>query len=90
MAQTGTHPHLSLQQYVLFAILDIKNPGSLSIQIKLLREAVILQEELLKFNCKVVFNPIDEPLLSTTTAPTDNVVMNTTGKRIFHPCDKNY
>jgi hypothetical protein len=81
--------------YLVYAVcivcdLGIKNPGSVSIQIKLLREAVILQEELLKFNCKAVFNSIDEPLLSTTTAPTDNFVMNTTGKRIFHPCDKNY
>jgi hypothetical protein len=47
---------------------------------------MILQEELLKFNCKRIFNPTDELMLHTPAI----TLPNPSGKRIFNPCDKNH
>ena len=75
---------ISSVYHILFLTLGIKDPTSLSIPMKQLKDAAILQEKLLKFSCKRIFNPIDEPELSTTT----NIISNPCGKRIFNPCDK--
>jgi hypothetical protein len=51
-----------------------------------LLEALVLQEELLKFNFKRVFSPADEPVLQVETTGT----CLPPGKRIFDQHDKNY
>ncbi len=71
---------------MLFVILGIEDPVSLFIPMIQLTEAVILQEELLKYSCKRVFNPIDEPVLDATI----NTIGNSSGKRIFNSCDKKH
>jgi hypothetical protein len=68
----------------LFLTLGIEDSTSLSIPMKQLKKAKILKEEILKFSCKKVFDPIDEPQLTTAA----NIIGNPSGKRIFNPCDK--
>lgn len=72
--------------YAIFVISDVKDHLSIKIPIKQLREATVLHEELLKFNLKRVFEPVDELALSTTT----NNTGLPTGKRVFDARDKIY
>jgi hypothetical protein len=72
--------------YKLFIILGIKDSTSLILPIKQLKNLVILQEELSKYNYKRVFNPIDEPVLNATT----DKIGNHRGKRVFNSCDKTH
>ncbi|CAF2909072.1 unnamed protein product [Rotaria sp. Silwood2] len=65
---------------------NVTDHMSLTISMEQLIHATILHEELLKFSCKRVFDPIDEPFLDGTI----NTIGNEKGKRIFMPCDKKH
>ncbi|CAM4836924.1 unnamed protein product, partial [Rotaria magnacalcarata] len=65
---------------------NVKDQLSLKISIKELRETIVLNEELMKFNLKRVFDPTDEPTLHV---PTTGALIQS-GKRIFDPRDKDY
>jgi hypothetical protein len=70
----------------MFVILGITDSTSLTLPIKHLKNLVILKEELSKYNFKRVFNSMDEPVLDATK----NNMDNSTGKRVFISCDKQY
>ncbi|CAF0755261.1 unnamed protein product [Didymodactylos carnosus] len=66
---------------------NLENHTSLTIPITLLVKATVLDEELMKFTFKRVFNAVDEPTLIAATA---NSVTDNSRKRVFNPCDKTY
>lgn len=75
---------LCFLSYKLYVISGVNDSTSLTISIQQLLDALVLHEELSKFSCKRVFNPIDESILDTGKNPAGSV----TGKRIFNSCDK--
>ncbi|CAF1605229.1 unnamed protein product [Rotaria magnacalcarata] len=62
----------------------IINSASLKITNESLMSSPVLDEELMKFQNKRVFDPVDEPKL----CPTRTFFQKETEKRVFEPCDK--
>jgi len=66
--------------------LDITHLSSLQISKELLAFSLVLDEDLMKFKDKRIFNPTDEPQLMSISKSSTNGV----DKRIFEPCDKQF